>query len=114
VESRWRAGLVGWPVLAREVELPPLLAREVELPPLLAREVELPPPLAREVELPPPDVAPGAELEADPPVDANRLEAERLVQPDAGVVGQRHARARDAQALLGQQAEERLVQCAAG
>ena len=67
----------------------------------------------QEPRLPPPDVAPGAGLEADVAVHADQLEAHRLVQSHAGVVGQRDPGARDLEPLPGQQGEQRRVELAA-
>src|SRR4051794_11196621 len=50
-----------------------------------------------QLQLPPADVAPRTGLESDPAVDADGLEPERLVQCDAGVVGQGDAGARGAE-----------------
>ena len=66
-----------------------------------------------QAQLPPADVAPRARLPADPSVDADELEAERLVQADARVVRQRDAGAGDLEALRAQPREQRLVQLAA-
>src|SRR6185436_7968521 len=67
----------------------------------------------QELELPPADVAPGGCLEADVAVDADLLEAERLVEADAGVVRQGDAGAGDVEALLAQERTEMLVELAA-
>src|ERR1700743_1685910 len=63
--------------------------------------------------LPPADVAPGAELERDVAEAAASAEAERLVQGDAGVVGERDPGARLVVALLHEQGEQPLVERAA-
>jgi hypothetical protein len=63
-----------------------------------------------QLQLPPADVAPGARLPADPTVDADGDEPERLVQGDAGLVGQGDPRASDLEALATEPREERLVE----
>src|SRR5262249_40482536 len=60
--------------------------------------------------LPPPDIAPLAELVTDPTVDADLLEADRLVQSHAARVRQRDSRIRVAEPLEGEDPEERGVQ----
>jgi hypothetical protein len=55
---------------------------------------------------------PGPELEAEVAVDPDRLEADRLVQRDARVVGERDAGDRDLQALAREQRQQRLVELA--
>src|SRR6478735_1110653 len=66
-----------------------------------------------QLQLPPADVAPGAVLPADLAVEASLLEAEALVQGDAGLVGEGDAGAGHAEAALAQALEEVLVEGAA-
>ena len=58
----------------------------------------------------PRDIVPRAELPADPPVDADRLEAHRSVQARARLVRQRHTRDRHQVAARREPLEQRLVQ----
>src|SRR5581483_4419001 len=58
----------------------------------------------------PGDVAPGSGLPADPAVDADLLETERLVQPDARGVRERDPGARDPDPLGCQAREQLFVQ----
>src|SRR5207253_5238027 len=67
----------------------------------------------RQLQLEPADVAPGALLEADFPVDAGPLEAEPLVEADAGLVRQGDPGAGHAEAALAQALEEGFVEGAA-
>ena len=64
----------------------------------------------RQARLPPADVVPGPELEAEVAVDPDGLEADRLVQRDARVVGERDAGDRDLEALAREQRQQRLVE----
>ena len=66
-----------------------------------------------EVQLPPADVPPRTGLEPDPPVDPDWLEAEPLVQGDAGLVRERDAGADHLHALAHEQLEQRPVEGAA-
>ncbi len=59
-----------------------------------------------DLEGPPADVVPGAELVADPPVDAKRPETNCLVEPDTADVGQRDSCERVEEALSAQDLEE--------
>src|SRR4030095_3177885 len=63
-----------------------------------------------EGELPPADVVPPTELVADAAIDANGLEAHRLVQRDARWIRQRDAGERIEVALRGEDGEPRSVE----
>src|SRR5690242_2610494 len=63
-----------------------------------------------ELQLPPADVAPGAELPADPAIDADRSESEALVKGDAGVVRKGDPGAGGAVAALAESVEQPLVE----
>src|SRR5439155_1812086 len=63
-----------------------------------------------QLELPPADVAPSTQLVTDVAVHADRPETERLVQPNAGGVRQRHACVGRVEALQPQQPEQLAVE----
>jgi len=61
---------------------------------------------------PPANIVPLAEFVSDSPVDADRLEAAGLVEPDACGIGQNDARMGADKSLLFQEREERFVELA--